>query len=663
MLTPHSSLSRLKGVGQKRAALLRQKGLRTVEDLLLYLPLRYERRGEIRPLSQARGDAEVVVEVVRRRWWRGKRYFILEAEIRDESGEGKAVWFNQRRLLKVIFSGRRYYMRGRVRKEGDRPVLYSPEVKEGVPRGLLPVYEKIYGMGSGTIRRLVLQALSQTEIEENLPPSLVKKYSLPSRADSLSYLHSPPEDASLQDLNQAITPYHHRLIYEEAFFYQLKVRWLMEKGRRPKLRIYDTRPQVFSRVLSIFPFRFTPSQQRALEEILEELRSPYPMRRLLHGEVGSGKTAVAAASAVVVALSGYQVAFMVPTEILAFQHFSRLREGLDSLGLNPVLLVSGLGSGPRRKALEEIASGKARVVFGTHALIYDEVKFKNLAYAIVDEQHRFGVSQRARLYSKGSLPDVLLLSATPIPRTLALVLYSDLSLSTLKELPRPRRVKTEVLKLRDFKSIVPFLAELMGKGEQGFAVFPVIEKGKLELVDAERGFKRLRDYFPGFEIALLHGRMRLEERRKVMERFERGEVQLLVSTSVVEVGIDIERASFMVVFNAERFGLAQLHQLRGRVGRGRKEGFFFLLSPSPSSRLRFLKDHEDGFEVAAYDLSLRGPGNFAGKEQWGLPRFRLLHPFLHEDFLKRAARDAREFFSSHREEVSNIIKREEITLG
>ncbi len=663
MLTPYSSLSRLKGVGEKRAALLRQKGFRTVEDLLLYLPMRYEKRGQIRPLSEASGEAEVVVEVLSRKWWKGRKHFILEAEIRDESGHGKAIWFNQRRLLKVIFPGRRYYMRGKVRNEGGRPVLYSPEVREQVPTGILPVYERIYGMGSGTIRRLILQALRQTEIYENLPSFLVKKYSLPSRLDSLRYLHEPPREASLEELNQGATPYHHRLVYEEAFFYQLKVRWLKEKGQRPKGRKYSVDSLTLSRALSLFPFTFTPSQRKALEEILKDLASSYPMRRLLHGEVGSGKTAVAVASAAVVAASGYQVAFMVPTEILAFQHFKRMKEPLVSLGLKPVLLVSGIGGSRRKEVLREIASGEAKIIFGTHALIYDEVKFRNLAYAIVDEQHRFGVSQRARLYSKGSLPDVLLLSATPIPRTLALVLYSELNLSTLRELPRPRNVKTEVLRLRDFKRIVPFLTELMRRGEQGFAVFPVIEKGKLEVVDAERGFKRLKEYFPEFNLGLLHGRMKLDERRRVMEGFERGEIQLLVSTTVVEVGIDIERASFMVVFNAERFGLAQLHQLRGRVGRGRKEGFFFLLSPSFSDRLMFLKEHEDGFEVAAYDLKIRGPGNFAGKEQWGLPRFRLLHPFLHEEFLKRAAEDAQEFFTSHREEVSNIIKKEEITLG
>ncbi len=662
MLTPLSSLSRLKGVGEKRAALFRQKGFRTVEDLLLYLPRKYERRGDLRPLAEASEEAEVLVEVVKRRWWRGKRYFILEAEIRDDSGRGKAVWFNQRRLLRTIFPGKKYYMRGRVKREGESPVLYSPEVKGEVPGGILPIYERIYGIGSGVIRRLILQALEQTEISENLPGVLVDKYSFPSRRKSLEFLHSPPEGASLEELNSGFTPYHRRLIYEEAFFYQLKVRWLQEKGKRPKGRKYRMEPSGLSRAISLFSFQFTESQVRALEEIVEDLASPYPMRRLLHGEVGSGKTAVAVASAALVAMSGYQVAFMAPTEILAFQHFSRLEEKLSSLGLSPVLLVSGMKTSHRREALEKISSGEAKIVFGTHALLYGQVNFRKLAYAIVDEQHRFGVAQRARLYSKGEEPDVLLLSATPIPRTLALVLYSELSLSTLRQLPRPRRVKTRLLKMKEFSRLVPLLKDLMGRGGQGFAIFPVIEKGNLDVVDAERGFERLREYFPEFKLALLHGRMKMEERREVMERFERGEVHLLVSTTVVEVGIDIEKANFMVVFNAERFGLAQLHQLRGRIGRGRDEGYFFLLSPSPSRRLKFLQEHQDGFEVAEYDLRVRGPGNFAGREQWGIPRFRLLHPFLHEDVLRQAGRDAGEFFSSHREEVSNIIK-EEITLG
>ncbi len=662
MLTPQSSISKLKGVGEKRAALLRQKGFRTVEDLLLYLPRKYEKRGQTVPLAQAEGEAEIYVRVERRRWWRGKNRWILEAEIEDRSGRGRAIWFNQKRLLKVIFPGRWYYMRGRVEERGGIKVIVSPEVRTEIPRGIFPVYEKIYGLGSGTIRRLILQALSSTEIDDNLPEELVEKYGFPSRRESFLYLHSPSPDASMGQLNSASTPYHHRLIYEEAFLYQLKVRYLREKAKSPKGRDYKIEPEVLKKALSLFPFRFTSSQSKALHEIISDLSSLYPMRRLLHGEVGSGKTAVAVTSAVAVALSGFQVAFMAPTEILAYQHFSRLRQDLESLGLSPVLLVSGLSRNQRKEALEKISVGEAKIVFGTHALFYQDVDFKNLAYAIVDEQHRFGVAQRARLYSKGENPDVLLLSATPIPRTLALVLYSDLELSTLKEMPRARDVETRVLRMREFRRIVPFLKELMKAGQQGFAIFPVIEKGKLEVVDAERGLERLREYFPEFRLRLLHGRMRPEERLRVMESFERGQVDLLVSTSVVEVGIDVERASFMVVFNAERFGLAQLHQLRGRVGRGSQKGYFFLLSPRPSPRLYFLRNHHDGFVVSEYDLRLRGPGNIAGKQQWGMPRFRLLHPFLHQEVLKRAKEDAGEYFSSHIQTLSNIIK-EDITIG
>ena len=662
MLTPHSSISKLKGIGEKRAVLLRQKGLRTVEDLLLYLPRKYEERGKIKPLNQAEGEAEVFVEVLKRRWWRrGKRWF-LEAEIRDSSGKGKALWFNQKRLLKVIYPGKKYYLRGKVEVKGGERIILSPEVKTGVPSGIFPIYERIYRISSGLIRRLVLQALSQTEIEENLPEAFREKYSLPGRRESLLYLHSPPPDAPIHELNSGETPYHHRLIYEEAFFYQLKVKFLREKTSKPKGRSYPLGKETVNSAFSLFPFTFTPSQRRALEEILRDLSSPTPMRRLLHGEVGSGKTAVAVASAALVCKGGYQVAFMAPTELLAHQHYRRLKGPLEKIGISSALLISGMGQRERRQALEDISSGRAKMVFGTHALFYQGVEFSNLAYAIVDEQHRFGVAQRARLYSKGENPDVLLLSATPIPRTLALVLYSDLEISTLRDMPKPRNVKTEVMKMRQFRSIVPFLKELMRKGEQGFAIFPVIEKGKLEVVDAERGFRRLQQYFPEFRLELLHGRMPSRNREEIMEKFERGEVDLLVSTSVVEVGIDVERASFMVVFNAERFGLAQLHQLRGRVGRGRREGYFFLLSPNPSSRLYFLRDNHDGFLISEYDLKLRGPGNIAGKEQWGIPRFRLLHPFLHQEILKKAQRDAEEYFPSFSQEVSNIIK-EEITIG
>lgn len=661
MLSPEASLREVKGVGEKRFLQFKERGLVRVGDLLLYLPRKYERRGRIQLLSEAEGEAELLVKVVKRKWWKGKKHWMFEAIVEDDSGKAKAVWFNRKYLMKVIFPGVKIYLRGKVER-GKEVIIKSPEVRLEWEGGIIPVYERIGSISSRLIRRLVRNILPRVKIKDRLPEELRDKYRFPSLRESLVALHIPDERLSLEELNSGNTPFHRRIIFEEAFFYHLSLMYLREKSRVKKEHHYIVSAEIVSKAKSIFPFRFTESQERALKEIVSDLSSPFPMRRLLQGEVGSGKTAVAVVSGIVVALSGYQVAFMAPTEVLALQHFKRLAPALSSLGVTSELLTSGMKPDERRMAEQRVSSGEARFVFGTHALFYEGVKFKNLAYAIVDEQQRFGVAQRARLYNKGRDTDILLLSATPIPRTLALVLYSDLKLSTLRNMPNPRHVETKVMKIKDFKKLVPFIKEMIKKGIQGFAIFPVIEKSKTELIDAERGKRRLEEYFPGTRVELLHGRMKSEEKKRVMEEFEKGNIDILASTTVIEVGIDIERAGFMIVFNGERFGLAQLHQLRGRIGRGRGKGYFFVLSDSTVKRLRYLEKTDDGFKISEYDLQLRGPGNLAGRKQWGIPRFKLLNPFLHQDILYRAKEEAVRYLGFMKGEILNIIE-EEITLG
>ncbi len=662
MLSPDSSLREIKGVGERRFLQFKERGLVRVGDLLLYLPRKYEKRGNIQLLSDAQGEAELLVSVVKRKWWRGKRHWIFEAIVEDASGRAKAIWFNRKYLRKIIFPGVKLYLRGKVHKEKGEILLKSPEVRLEWEGGIIPIYERIGSISSRVIHRLIGNIIERVKIEDRLPSGLREKYGFPSRKESLVALHFPDKRISVEELNSGNTIFHRSLIFEEAFFYHLSIMYLQEKYRVRKKHRYGVTPELIERAKSIFPFMFTPSQQRALEDIILDLSSPFPMRRLLQGEVGSGKTAVAVASGIIVALSGYQVAFMAPTEVLAQQHYTRLAPALSSLGISSEIITSGMKSAERKEAEQRISSGEAGFIFGTHALFYEGIKFKNLTYAIVDEQQRFGVAQRARLYNKGKDTDILLLSATPIPRTLALVLYSDLKLSTLRDMPVLRDVETKVMRIRDFKKLIPFIKEMIGKGIQGFAIFPVIEKSKTDLIDAERGKKRLEEYFPEARVELLHGRMKPEEKRERMERFERGEIDILASTTVVEVGIDIERAGFMIVFNGERFGLAQLHQLRGRIGRGKGKGYFFVLSDSTVERLKYLERTDDGFKISEYDLQLRGPGNLAGKEQWGMPRFKLLNPFLHQDILYTAKEEASGYLRFMKGKILNIIE-EEITIG
>ena len=662
MLAIDASIASVKGIGEKRFLTLKERGLTRVEDLLLYLPRRYEERGRIQLLREAQGEAEVLVKIIKRKWWKGKKYWVLEAEVEDSSGKAKVLWFNRKYLLKVVFPGSRLYLKGKVERSGSRILIKSPEVRKEWESGVIPIYERIGPLTSRVLHSIIKKILISADIKENLPASLIEKYGLPSRRESFLALHLPDPSIDVEKFSKGDTPFHRRLIFEEAFNYYLSIMYLRKKYTQKKNRRYAIDDRLIKRIKDIFPFQFTQSQQRALGEIIKDLNSVFPMRRLLQGDVGSGKTAVAVTSGALVALSGYQVAFMAPTEILATQHFKRLSPMLYSLGIHSELIVGGMRTSNRKKAEKNVGSGKAGFVFGTHALFYDNIEFKNLAFAIVDEQHRFGVAQRAKLYKKGMQTDILLLSATPIPRTLALVLYSDLKLSTLKEMPRPRKVFTRAMKIKEFKEIVPHIKGLIEKGIQGFAVFPVIEKSKTGLIDAENGMRRLMNYFPQARIELLHGKMSSEEKATKMEKFEKGEIDLLVSTTVVEVGIDIEMAGFMLVFNAERFGLAQLHQLRGRIGRGKEKGYFFMFSDTALERLKLLEKTDDGFQVAEWDLKLRGPGNLAGKQQWGIPRFRLLDPFLHRDLLETARKEAESYLIFMEDEISNIIK-EEITIG
>ncbi len=680
MLSLQDSIRKLKGVGEKRTKILEEEGIFSLRDLLYYFPFRYEKTGVPSPLAQLKeGKGEAIGCIERRRNYRRGARSTFEIVLRDSTGCIKAVWFNQPFLKRILFPGKRLYLKGRIYRYGGELVFSNPDFKilkegEKIEPKIKPVYERIRSLSSGILENLIVEALQRCLIEENLPRQILEKFSFPSRSHALHYLHQPPPEADIDLLNSRETLPHRRIKFEEAFIFETSLLYLRKiHSQVKKPHRYTMGPELEEMMENFFPFSLTRSQRKALESIKGDLLSEYPMRRLLQGEVGSGKTAVAILSSLIPIGNGYQVAFMVPTEILAEQHHRRLSPLFQRFGIEIALLTGSIRGGRRQREREKILSGRAKLIIGTHALFYEDVSFPQLSYAIVDEQQRFGVSQRAKLYSKGETVDFLLMTATPIPRTLALTLFSDLNLSVIEELPAgSREVETKVLRLAEFRKILPFIKQLLSEGSQGIAVFPTIQRSeKLQVVDLERGFNRLKELLPEFRLAMVHGRMASEEKAEVVEKFERGDIDLLVSTTVVEVGLDIENASFILIFNAERYGLAQLHQLRGRVGRSGQKAYCFLLlgkqaGEAAYERVKFLEKCSDGFEIARKDLELRGPGSAVGRQQWGIPSFSLLDPLQDTSLLEAAKLEAERILISNPEAVSNIIEdveKQQITFG
>lgn len=647
----------LKGVGEKRAEELRKIGIETVGDLLEYFPRRYLDRSTILPIAQLEKDQEVTVagEVVRvERIRRGKPRLIVT--IYDRTGMLEAVWFNQidvfERLFRtgqtVAFSGKIGYYRNWQIVHPDFDIL--SEEKDPIHTGqIIPVYAsteglKRLGLSSYGFRKIVHNALERyaEEIKETLPDYLLHKYHLIGRAEAFRQIHFPE---SRERLNQA----YRRFKYEELFFLELLMALRKHYYQSPVMGIPIAVDQkVVDELVARLPFRLTRAQRRVLNEILEDFQRSHPMNRLLQGDVGSGKTVIAWLAMMITVRSGFQAALMAPTEILAQQHFltlSRLAEGL------PVRLALLIGSLPEREKLrirEQLAGGEVDLVVGTHALIQEAVSFARLALVVIDEQHRFGVEQRSTLIQKGKLPHVLVMTATPIPRTLALTLYGDLDVSVIDELPPGRQpVKTYWRTEERLPRILDFIRQQVEHGRQAYVVYPIIEESeKLELKAATEAFQHLqKKVFPAFRLGLLHGRMKMEEKEAVMRRFREGEIQILVSTTVIEVGVDVPNATVMLIEHAERFGLSQLHQLRGRVGRGADQAYCILVTPKDITevareRMEVMVATTDGFRIAEEDLRLRGSGEFFGTRQHGMPDLRFADLIQDSRVIQAARRDA-----------------------
>jgi ATP-dependent DNA helicase RecG len=666
----NSPVKYLRGVGPQRAMTLEARGISTVGDLLGYLPFRYEDRIHFTPIAQiVPGQVHTILaevtsaggNTVRFRRGRGP---VFHVTVRDDSGALYARFFHGAYLEGRLKQGQRLVMHGKADVDAYRPgriEMVNPQIEivnssdEG-PRDstevgrIVPIYEAIGGISSRMLRRILYGVLRDfdNDLPEVLPEEIRERYRFPTRREALVYTHFPPKNESIELLNSFRSPAQTRLIFEEFFYYQLALALRrLREHREPGIAMRVREERVREAVKRILPFKPTAAQKKVLAEIAADLERPYPMQRLLEGDVGSGKTIVALEAATIVIENGYQVALMAPTEILAAQHFLSARRIFEPAGYSVDLIVSGRKKKEREAVLARAESGETKLLVGTHALIEDPVKFARLGLAIVDEQHRFGVLQRKRLIEKGTSPHLLVMTATPIPRTLALTLYGDLDLSVIDQLPPGRTpIETRWASEAQLAGVWEFLRREVASGRQGFVLYPVIEESKQELKAARAEYERLaKSVFPHLHVGLLHGRLKNEEKDSVMERFRRAELDILVATTVVEVGVDVPNATVMVIEHAERFGLAQLHQLRGRIGRGREKSHCILVAPKTIAgeareRIETMVATSNGFEIAERDLKLRGPGEFFGTRQHGDAAFAFAQPLRDHELLEFARREA-----------------------
>ena len=692
-----TSLQYLKGVGPRRAADLARAGLQTVEDLLYRFPLRYEDRSRFAAIASLKpGQTTSIAGRVLSCGLRSTRrpgFKIFEAAIQDSSATIRVSWLNQPFLRDVFASGQHVVLFGLVEMRGhgglqltnpQYEILDDEDAGSADPDGLrpgyggppqldakaervglqtvhtgriVPVYERAGSVTPKMQRRLMYDLLQRlpSDLPDVLPEPVRLRLNLPTRRASLLGAHFPAADLPLARLNRFDTPAQRGLIFEEAFLFQMGLlarRHAAAAEQKPAVVAVDDRIRASAR--AVLPFKLTAGQRGALKDIVDDMQRPAPMNRLLQGDVGAGKTIVALIAAVVAMENGLQVAFMAPTEILAEQHFLNISRLLQDSRFRVALLTGSAAGVKRREQLAEIAAGTLHLAVGTHALVQGDVRFKQLGLVIIDEQHRFGVLQRATLRSKGLRPDVLVMTATPIPRTLALTLYGDLDVSLIRDLP-PGRVPVRTIAKPESRrdEIHAFVRGQLEAGRQAYVVYPLVEESaKVDLKAATAMHDTLaQDVFPEFQVGLLHGRMRADAKERIMKAFAAGEVQVLVSTTVIEVGVDVPNASVMLVEHAERFGLSQLHQLRGRVGRGRHQSYCCLVYQAPLSddareRLKALTETTDGFDIAERDLLLRGPGDFFGTRQAGAPTFRVIDLVRDRELLDTARREAEDWLGS-----------------
>ncbi len=629
-------------------------GLHREADLLVHLPLRYEDETRITPVNHAFNGEPVQVEVVVQSseiQFRPRRQMIVRAA--DESGEITLRFFSFYPNQKAALSeGSRIRAFGEVRGGFYGAEMVHPRFRkvgddEPLPTEMTPIYPSTAGVANSALQKLIGRALADGDLSETLPDDLRQRLKLPGLARSLHFLHRPPPGTDLDTLHARNHPAWRRVKFDEVLAQQLSLRRAYLARREQGAPVLVARDDLGARLLDCLPFGLTGAQLRAMAEIAGDLGQPYPMQRLLQGDVGAGKTIVAALAACQAISAGWQAAFMAPTEILAEQHYLKLRDWLEPLGIKVAWLSGSLKTKAKREQLAATAAD-AQLVVGTHALIQEGVDFARLGLAIVDEQHRFGVAQRLALRKKGSNPHQLMMSATPIPRTLAMSYYADLDVTVLDELPPGRTpIKTRLVADSRRDEVVGFVRKHVEEGRQAYWVCPLIEESEaLQLQTAQETYATLLAEFPGLTVGLVHGRLKADEKQAVMAAFAAGDIDVLVATTVIEVGVDVPNASLMVIEHAERFGLSQLHQLRGRVGRGQYKSSCVLIYAGPlgevaRQRLKIIYENTDGFEIARQDLQIRGPGEFVGSRQSGVPLLRYADLEMDADLVE-IARDLAE---------------------
>jgi len=657
-----SPIQYVKGVGPRRAALLARLGIVSVRDALFHLPSRYEDRSSIKKIVQLScGEihtvtgkvikAEVVPASPRK-----PRLKIFSVVITDGSGALTAKWFNQTYLNRIFKPSQQVVFYGLVKANywGSGFEMVNPEFEifdddedddDHINTGrIVPLYGLTEGLSQRQLRSIIHVTLNSTlpSVSDPMPDDIIADLRLPGLKESIEAVHFPPPQTSLIDLNSGTSPYQQRLAFDELFTLQLGLAAIKNRETAEKGVSFVPTGKLTGKLLEKLPFRLTGAQQRVIDDITKDMKSNVPMNRLVQGDVGCGKTIVALISMLIAVESGYQAALMAPTEILAEQHYLNIHSMAEYLGLNIHLLTGS----KKEKDYDIIASGNADIVIGTHALIQEGVSFKKLGLIVIDEQHRFGVMQRAQLRKKGINPDTLIMTATPIPRTLALTLYGDLDYSLIDELP-PNRTPVDTKVIRETQKDIAYemIKRETKAGRQVYVVYPLIEESdKTTLRAAITGMEGLQKKFPTLRVGLIHGKLPTSEREEMMREFKQGSIHLLVSTTVIEVGVDVPNATLMVIIHAERFGLSQLHQLRGRVGRGADKSHCILLNYGGSvdamKRLDVMARTNDGFIIAEEDLNIRGPGEFFGTRQSGLPDLKAANLLRDYKLLEAARKQA-----------------------
>ncbi len=658
-----NSVQFVKGVGPKGAKLLAKLDIFTVKDLLYFFPRDYENRSEIKKIFDAKPGNNVTIKarvdkVKTMKLRKGLNLF--KVIFSDGSGRISGVWFNQNYLKNVFSQGNVFYISGKIdeeswrkykKKEINNPVYEKADKKELIHTGrVVPFYHLTKGLTQRRMRKIIYHGLKDYALHlgDVIPDYIKNKYNYLPLAHSLWGLHFP------EGRKHYIKSYK-RLAFEEFFILQLQILEQKKGIISNKGLIQTGKKSMIKKFILSLPFELTDAQNKVWKEIKNDMESKKPMQRLLQGDVGSGKTVVAALSLIKAVSSGYQAAFMAPTEILAEQHYLSLKEIFAVFDLKITLLSGSLSKKERKQVINDIKDNKADIIIGTHALFQEEIEYNKLSLIIIDEQHRFGVEQRYKMKNKGKNLDLLVMTATPIPRSLALTIYGDLDVSIIDELPPGRKeVKTYWKNSKNKDEAYDFVKNELKKGRQAYVVCPLIEPSEeVEAVSAYEIKKKLEaTYFSDFKVELLHSQIKKDEKNKIMENYRKGKIDVLVSTTVIEVGVDVPNASVMVIENAERFGLAQLHQLRGRVGRGEHQSYCILIADPNTSdaveRLKVMTDTEDGFKIAEKDLEIRGPGEFFGSRQHGIPDFKVANLIRDQKILQLARKESQKIVDNNR---------------